>query len=163
MEDRTGLKESLATEVLRPRDDGLGVEERCSVQGLIELEIQRHDGRIEKMAFSNTIQAELLNAVANAMSDGTMTAVNSMDFYYSGSWDHEQATTIDGGGSGAEAWTRWKAELTATETITVTPVRLGVESGGTWQTTYSEVAITAVTLSSGDSLIVKWTITASVS
>jgi len=114
------------------------------------------------MVFSNTIQAAFLNAVANALGGGSMAAVDAMDFYYDGAWGHAQATSIDGGGAGTEAWIRWKATLTATGSISVTPVRLGVLNGS-WTTTYSEVAITAVALTSGDSLIVKWTITAAVS
>lgn len=154
----TGLRERLS---LALSGGSVGLGNGLKFRGEVELEIYR-DGRLTKrIVVPNTIQAELLNAVANAMGDGTMTAVNAIDFYYDAAWDHEESTTIDGGGTGAEAWIRWKATLTATATITVTPVRLGVASGGVWQTTYSEVAITAVTLSSGDSLIVKWTITAS--
>lgn len=163
MNERTGLREEVAVTVLRPRDDGLQIGEHCALQGIVELEIRRQNGEVEKMVFSNTIDANLLNAVANAMGDGSMTPVNAMDFYYDGAWDHEQATSIDGGGAGTQAWIRWKATLTATGTISVTPVRLGTQSGGTWGVTYSQVAITAVALTSGDSLIIKWTITAAVS
>ncbi len=160
MVEKTGLKEELSLELSRGSMDLGG---KLKFRGLVELEVHRDGRLLRKIEVPNTIAAALLNAVADAMGGGAMTAVSGIDFYYGAAWGHAEATSIDGGGTGAEAWTRWKATLVAAATISVTPVRLGVKSGSALTTVYSEVAITTVTLSSGDSLIVKWTITAATS
>jgi len=134
------------------------------LKGKVEWMHVRPNGEVvDRWEGPNTILDKMKQEMAYALGHTTFTAVDAIDFKRQDTgWGNSQPTTIDGGGTGSENWIRWRADYTASETVTITEVKLGVAAGATLLTSeYAEYNIADVALNSGDTLIVKWTVTVS--
>lgn len=142
--------------------------ENMEVNGHVQWEVRDSEGLIdwkgqgEVEGFGeNTIQTAMKNMMAYAIGTTTFTAINAIDFKVNTAWGNQQLTSIDGGGDNTVNWIRFRADYTAGTSETVSLTQLGVASGVSLGTIYSEYDISDVALNSGDTLIVKWTITIS--